>query len=65
MHVCQNCIHGNNKKGKWIRRRFRNQWPEGSWHIFCEKKKKYFPWDRYKHCFEVEKLNLCEVKLKI
>ena len=37
-HVCQNCIEDNNKKGKWIKRRFRKPHPEGYWHIFCEKK---------------------------
>ncbi len=50
-NVCQNCIYGNNKKGKWIKRIFRNIDERGYWHIFCEKKKKDIPWDKYKRCF--------------
>lgn len=50
--VCQNCKHGNNEKGKWIKRRFGFNWDNGFWHIFCDKKKKYYPWDKYKKCYE-------------
>jgi len=55
MLVCQNCKNGINKKGKWKKRRFRKDtWEEGTWHIFCEKKQKYFPWNKHKKCFESE-----------
>ena len=43
-HVCQNCIHSNNEKGKKLK--------DCHWYIFCEKKKKYYKWDNYKRCFE-------------
>ena len=52
--VCQNCEFGNNKKGKWIKRKIRKNWEQGWWHIFCEKKRKYYAWDKHKRCF-VEK----------
>ena len=62
-NVCQNCINSNNKKGKWIRRKIRWNHEKGWWHIFCEKKQKYYPWDKYKRCFKevVVKFNeVCE-----
>ncbi len=40
--VCQNCKYGNNAKGKRIK---------NHWNVFCEKKKKYYKWDKYKFCF--------------
>ena len=53
MKVCQNCECSNNEKGKfihtWKRRRINNQ---GFWHIFCEKRNKYYPWDYRKRCFK-------------
>lgn len=51
-NVCQNCEFGNNEKGKWIKKRFRNPYLDGHWHIFCEKKRKYYPWDKFKRCFK-------------
>lgn len=53
--VCQNCKFGDNKKGKWIKKRFRNPWPEGHWHIYCTKKEKFYPWDKRKLCFKEKK----------
>lgn len=53
--VCQNCEFGNNKKGKWIKRKIRKNWEQGWWHIFCEKKQKYYAWDKYKRCFKENK----------
>ena len=55
--VCQNCKYGNNKKGKW-----KHTWKRkdidnrGFWHIFCEKRNKYYPWDYRKRCIELKKL---------
>ena len=65
---CQSCVHGNNDKGKWKRtwrRRgihtlycdlTREEKKElkktGFWHVFCEKKEKFFPWNTRKCCFE-------------
>ena len=51
--VCQNCAFGNNEKGKWIYKKLKrkNNWENGYWHIFCEKKKKYYFWDKFKRCF--------------
>lgn len=51
-HVCQNCAHSNNEKGKWKHRRFQFNWEKGYWYVFCEKKKKFRTWDRFKRCFE-------------
>ena len=63
--VCQNCKHANNEKGKYkhtLKRR--SIYPRGSqerkeskgyWHIFCELKEKYYPWDYRKRCFELRK----------
>ena len=64
---CQNCVFSNNEKGKFIKTILRNSLyiceerglkarylfrkNRKYWHVFCEKKKKYFPWDRYKRCF--------------
>lgn len=50
--VCQNCIYSNNEKGQWIKRRFKHNYEEGWWHIYCEKKKRFFAWNRYKRCFK-------------
>ena len=56
-------MFGNNKKGKMIKtikRRSMYVNPKKSlrikeyWHIFCERKKKYKPWDTYKRCFEAK-----------
>ena len=68
MEVCQNCENSNNKKGKWIhtwkRRGIRFDIikdklikipSKGYWHIFCEKKQKYYPWDYKKKCFKMSK----------
>lgn len=58
--VCQNCKYGNNKKGKWIKLRFKKSISLDDdhkyWHIFCEKKKKYYRWDKYKFCFKKKKI---------
>ena len=56
MHVCQNCTHSNNKKGKWKKTILRKnaEGEDGYWHIFCEKKNKYFPLERYKYSLEGE-----------
>lgn len=76
MNVCQNCIHGNNEKGKWKKtwkRRSINigvdkydnliKTPKkGFWHIFCEKKQKYYPWDGKKRCIERESEALKMIK---
>lgn len=59
--VCQNCKHSNNKKGKWKRtwkrRDLYNKYEyldkHGYWHIYCEKHKKYYPWDWRKGCIEL------------
>ncbi len=45
--VCQRCIHGNNKKGKFIEKRFSPIF----WNIYCERKGKFYKWDRHKRCF--------------
>lgn len=51
--VCQNCIHGNNNKGKWIKRRFFNHDKiKGNWNIFCEIKEKHYNWRKFKRCFK-------------
>lgn len=50
--VCQNCINGNNKKGKWKKKRLRKNREKGDWNIFCDKKEKYYRWDKYKYCFD-------------
>jgi len=47
-HVCQNCIYGNNDKGKWDKK-------ERHWHIYCEKRERYYKWDKYRFCFEANK----------
>ncbi|MFX0132024.1 MAG: hypothetical protein ACFFDN_00130 [Candidatus Hodarchaeota archaeon] len=66
MNVCQNCVHGNNEKGEWKktwkRRGIHHIYGDkesreankgkGYWHIFCEKKQKYYPWDGKKRCIE-------------
>ena len=55
-HVCQNCIFGNNEKGKLkktiLRKSCEHHQKRYYWHIFCEKKRKFYPWDWYKRCFE-------------
>lgn len=58
-NVCQNCIHGDNIKGKYKKTIFRKS-VEGElkhWNIFCKKKQKYFPWDNYKLCFKTKRNN--------
>lgn len=58
-HVCQNCAFGNNEKGKWKKTLFyytgiideNGKKDKRHWHIFCEKKKKFYFWDKYKKCF--------------
>lgn len=65
MNVCQNCIHGNNEKGKWKRTWKRRSLykkkeepnKEGYWHIFCEKKQNYYPWDGKKRCIERKQID--------
>ena len=60
MDVCQNCKHGNNKKGKWMHTWKRKNMigsfyvePKGGfWHVYCVKKDKYYPWDSKKRCIE-------------
>ncbi len=68
MNVCQNCRHSNNKKGMWRRTWKRKDihkyihkinpnikrvyYKLGYWHIYCEKKEKYYPWDYKKRCIE-------------
>ena len=61
-HVCQNCIHGNNKKGKRKKTLFyytgifeNGKKDKRHWNIFCEKKQKYYAWDKYKRCFKENK----------
>ena len=62
-HVCQNCRFGNNDKGKWKKTLFyhtgiiddNGKKDKRHWHIFCEKKQKYYPWDKFKRCFKEEK----------
>ena len=58
-NTCQNCKHGNNKKGKWKRTifytncRFENgKKDKRHWNIFCEKKQRFYPWDKYKRCYK-------------
>ena len=59
-HVCQNCVHGNNEKGRWFKTIFyytgiiddNGKKDKRHWNIFCEKKQKYFPWNKYKRCFK-------------
>lgn len=62
MDVCQNCKEGNNKKGKWKRtwKRRYNKFEiiddkkipsKGFWHVFCEHKQRFYPWDGRKRCF--------------
>ena len=58
-NVCQNCKHGNNKKGKWKKTLFyylskdeNGKKDKRHWNIFCEKKQKYYTWDNYKLCFK-------------
>ena len=59
MFTCQNCIQGNNEKGKHltlIRKLSMNKNKRTYiWNIFCEKKKKYMRWFRHKRCFEKPK----------
>jgi hypothetical protein len=50
--VCQNCKFGNNDKGKRIKKIFNNVNKKiGSWHVFCNLKGKWYPWDKRKRCF--------------
>lgn len=53
--VCQNCTFGNNKKGVRIlhKPKFRNPYKEGHWHIYCERRRRMFKWDkrRFIGCF--------------
>jgi hypothetical protein len=67
MCVCQNCKFGNNNKGEWkkrnpilylIKRNTVFYWAKGFWHIYCEKKEKYFIWDTHKKCFEKKIIKL-------
>ena len=59
-NVCQNCEFGNNKKGKWKKTLFyytgiiddNGKRDKRHWHVFCEKKQKYYAWDKYKRCFK-------------
>ncbi len=65
-NTCQNCINGNNKKGKRIYHWYHKglgigfdendmmvEIPkEGRWYIFCEKKQKYYFWGKHKRCFK-------------
>jgi hypothetical protein len=76
MNVCQNCIYGNNKKGKWKKtwkrrgihhlfsgkERKETYKGKGNWHIFCEKKEKYYPWNGKKRCIERESEALKMIK---
>jgi len=58
--VCQNCVHGNNEKGKRITKRFNKTigWNDDDspmkddWHVYCEKKKKFIRWNKFKRCFQ-------------
>ena len=61
-HVCQNCVFGDNKQGERLeKRRFKknirldnnNEKVElrAKWHIFCKRKNRLIPWNRYKRCF--------------
>jgi len=50
-HVCRNCKHGNNKKGKWIKKLLFNQFKEGTWNVFCERRFKYVKWDHHDECY--------------
>ncbi len=67
MDVCQNCRHVNNKKRMWRRTWKRKDihknnpnrkgikhihYKLGYWHVYCEKKEKYYPWDYKKRCIE-------------
>lgn len=60
MEVCQNCKYGNNDRGKWIHTWKRKDlykgvhkpYIKGFWHIFCEKRNKFYPWDYKKKCFK-------------
>jgi len=58
-HVCQNCVYGNNEKGKFFKTIFyltgiieNGKKDKRRWNIFCEKKQKYYPWDKFKRCFK-------------
>ena len=61
--VCQNCEFGNNDKGKWKKTLFyytgiiddNGKKDKRHWHIFCEKKQKYYTWDKFKRCFKDKK----------
>ncbi len=72
MKVCQNCINSSNDKGKWKRTWRRralyknNPDKEGYWHIFCELKQRFYPWDRRKRCFnKIDNCKWCVVYSEI
>ena len=55
MDVCQNCKYGNNMMGIWKQTWKRKDFDGdgyGYWHIYCEVKEKYYPWDYKKRCIE-------------
>lgn len=43
MRICQNCIYGDNKKGKYFK---------DGWNVFCNNKGRFFRWDKRKICFK-------------
>ena len=63
IEVCQNCKQSNNDKGKWKRTwKRKSDYKKGEhpaklgyWHIFCELKKRFYPWDYRKRCFKMNR----------
>jgi len=60
MRICQNCIYGNNEKGKWFK---------DGWNVFCNNKGRFFKWDKRKRCFKrvatASDLDLNDISIEI
>ncbi len=60
MRICQNCIYGNNEKGKWFK---------DGWNVFCNNKGRFFRWDKRKRCFKevatASDLDLNDISIEI
>ena len=43
MRICQNCLYGNNEKGKFF---------QDGWNIFCNAKMRWYRWNKRKLCYK-------------
>jgi len=43
MRICQNCLYGDNEKGKNF---------QDGWNIFCNAKMRWYRWNKRKLCYK-------------